>query len=494
MSIKQKHASMRTINFFGSLVLGGLGGLGAFFIATNYLQEAPKAYVVEKTPTTAVKSVNDFNQTSPVAAIDFTHAAESSVHSVVHISSIFKTEAAYTNDPIYNYFFRNVPKEQMATGSGVIISGDGYIVTNNHVIDNASKIEVTLNNKKSYTAKLVGTDPGTDIAVLKIEGENFPAMVLGNSDEVQVGQWVLAVGNPFNLTSTVTAGIVSAKSRSINILSGSGKKDAFPIESFIQTDAAVNPGNSGGALVNTEGNLIGINTAIASNTGSYSGYSFAVPVNLVKKVTADIMQYGTVQRAFLGVNIREMDQQLANELETEQTNGVYVAGVVDGGAADQADIKTGDIIIGVDGNEINTSPELLENIGQFRPGEKVDLRIIRDGKDLIVPVTLKNYEGTTEAVKKETVEVKAALGASFREATAEECKALKISKGVKVVGMTYGKLSGTGIKKGFIITKVDNETVSSVSDLMDKLEKKDGGVLIEGIYPNGTKAYYGFGL
>lgn len=486
---------MKAINFFGSLVLGCLGGIGAFFIATTYFQEAPKAYVVEKMPTASIKSVSDFSNPSPSAAVDFTHAAESSINSVVHISSTFKTEAAnYSNDPIYQYFFRNVPKEQMATGSGVIISGDGYIVTNNHVIDNASKIEVTLNNKKSYKAKLVGTDPGTDIAVLKIEGDNFPAMILGNSDEVQVGEWVLAVGNPFNLTSTVTAGIVSAKSRSINILSGNGKKDAFPIESFIQTDAAVNPGNSGGALVDTEGNLIGINTAIASNTGSYSGYSFAVPVNLVKKVTADIMQYGTVQRAFLGVNIREMDQQMADELNIDQTNGVYVAGVVEGGAADKADIKTGDIIIGVDGNEVNTSPELLENIGQFRPGEKVDLRIIRDGKDMIVPVTLKNYEGTTEAVKKETIEVKAALGASFREATSEECKALKITNGVKITSIAPGKLSQTGIKKGFIITKVDNETVRSVSDLMDKLEKKEGGVLIEGVYPNGTKAYYGFGL
>lgn len=486
---------MKAINFFGSLVLGCLGGIGAFFIAANYFQEAPKAYVVEKMPTASVKSVSDFSNASPSAAVDFTHAAESSINSVVHISSTFKTEAAnYSNDPIYQYFFRNVPQEQMATGSGVIISGDGYIVTNNHVIENASKIEVTLNNKKSYKAKLVGTDPGTDIAVLKIEGDNFPAMILGNSDEVQVGEWVLAVGNPFNLTSTVTAGIVSAKSRSINILSGNGKKDAFPIESFIQTDAAVNPGNSGGALVDTEGNLIGINTAIASNTGSYSGYSFAVPVNLVKKVTADIMQYGTVQRAFLGVNIREMDQQMADELNIDQTNGVYVAGVVEGGAADKANIQTGDIIIGVDGNEVNTSPELLENIGQYRPGEKVDLRIIRDGKDLIVPVTLKNYEGTNEAVKKETVEVKAALGASFREATSEECKALKITNGVKITSIAPGKLSQTGIKKGFIITKVDNETVRSVSDLMDKLEKKEGGVLIEGVYPNGTKAYYGFGL
>lgn len=486
---------MKAINFFGSLVLGCLGGIGAFFIATNYFQEAPKAYVVEKSPTASMRSVSDISNVSPAGAVDFTHAAGSSINSVVHISSTFKTEAAnYSNDPIYQYFFRNAPQEQMATGSGVIISGDGYIVTNNHVIDKASKIEVTLNNKKSYKAKLVGTDPGTDIAVLKIEGENFPAMVLGNSDEVQVGEWVLAVGNPFNLTSTVTAGIVSAKSRSINILSGNGKKDAFPIESFIQTDAAVNPGNSGGALVDTDGNLIGINTAIASNTGSYSGYSFAVPVNLVKKVTADIMQYGTVQRAFLGVNIREMDQQMADELNIDQTNGVYVAGVVEGGAADKANIKTGDIIIGVDGNEVNTSPELLENIGQFRPGEKVDLRIIRDGKDLIVPVTLKNYEGTNEAVKKETIEVKAALGASFREATSEECKALKITNGVKITAMAPGKLSQTGIKKGFIITKVDNETVRSVDDLMDKLEKKEGGVLIEGVYPNGTKAYYGFGL
>jgi len=277
-------------------------------------------------------------------------------------------------------------------------------------------------------------------------------------------------------------------------LQGNAASDVFPIESFIQTDAAVNPGNSGGALVNTEGKLIGINTAIASNTGSYSGYSFAVPVNLVKKVTADIIQYGTVQRAFLGVNIREMDQTLADELQIDLTNGVYVAGVIEGGAADEAEIKTGDIIVGIEGNDIKTSPELLEYIGQFHPGEKVNVRILRDDEELLIPVTLKNAEGTTAAVKKEAVELKTALGATFREATAEECAKLKIKSGVKIISLAPGKLVQSGIKKGLIITKVDNEPVTSVDDLMEKLENKSEGVLIEGIYPNGTKAYFGFGL
>lgn len=486
---------MKATNMIGTVALGCLGGFGAFFMAQQFLNEPPKAYIVEKENGSKLnsRSVN-FEGTNLTAPADFTMAAESSIHSVVHIGSTYKAQAPLTNDPIYNYFFRGAPQEQKATGSGVIISEDGYIVTNNHVIADASKIEVTMNNKKTYTAKLVGTDPGTDIAVLKIEETGLPAIVLGNSEEVMIGEWVLAVGNPFNLTSTVTAGIVSAKSRNINILSGNANENVFPIESFIQTDAAVNPGNSGGALVNTKGELIGINTAIASNTGSYSGYSFAVPVNLVKKVTADIMQYGTVQRAFLGVNIREMDQALADELNVDQTNGVYVAGVVDGGAADEAEIKTGDIIVGIEGSDINTSPELLEQIGQYRPGEKVNVRLIRDGEEILIPVTLKNSEGTTASIKKETVELKSALGATFREATAEECAKLKIKSGVKVTSITIGKLYQSGIKKGLIITKIDNEKVTSVEQLMELLEEKDGGVLIEGIYPNGTKAYYGFGL
>lgn len=486
---------MNTTNLIGTLALGCLGGFGGFFIANHYLTEPPKAFIVEKEngSKSNVRSVN-LDGTIPMVPADFTVAAESSIHSVVHIGSTFKSQQPLTNDPIYNYFFRGAPQEQKATGSGVIISEDGYIVTNNHVIADASKIEVTLNNKKTYSAKLVGTDPATDIAVLKIEETDLPAIILGNSEEVKIGEWVLAVGNPFNLTSTVTAGIVSAKSRNINILQGNATDKVFPIESFIQTDAAVNPGNSGGALVNTQGELIGINTAIASNTGSYSGYSFAVPVNLVKKVTVDLMQYGTVQRAFLGVNIREMDQALANELNIDQTNGVYVAGVVEGGAADEADIKTGDIIVGIEGIDINTSPELLENIGQYRPGEKVNIRLIREGSEILIPVELKNSEGTTASVKKTTVELKSALGATFREATAEECSKLKIKSGVKVTSITIGKLYQSGIKKGFIITKIDNESISSVDKMIELLEEKEGGVLIEGINPNGTKAYFGFGL
>jgi len=486
---------MKASHILATVALGSLGGFGAFVLAQQFFTEPPKAFLVERENSSNSKSRTvNFDGTTPMVPADFTIAAESSIHSVVHIGSTFKSAAPMTNDPIYNYFFRGAPQEQVATGSGVIISEDGFIVTNNHVIADASKIEVTLNNKKTYSAKLVGSDPATDIAVLKIEETNLPAIILGNSEDVKIGEWVLAVGNPFNLTSTVTAGIVSAKSRNINILSGNANEKVFPIESFIQTDAAVNPGNSGGALVNTNGELIGINTAIASNTGSYSGYSFAVPVNLVKKVTADLMQYGTVQRAFLGINIREMDQNLANELDIDQTNGVYVAGVVEGGAADDAEIKTGDIIVGIEGNDINTSPELLENIGQYRPGEKVNIRLIREGSEILIPVTLKNSEGTTASVKKETVELKSALGASFREATSEECAKLKIKSGVKVTGISPGKLYQSGIKKGLIITKIDNESVTSVDKLMKLLEEKDGGVLIEGIYPNGTKAYFGFGL
>jgi S1-C subfamily serine protease len=310
---------------------------------------------------------------------------------------------------------------------------------------------------------------------------------------VKVGQWALAVGNPFNLTSTVTAGIISAKGRSINALEANASRGSYPIESFIQTDAAVNPGNSGGALVNTAGELIGINSAIASNTGSYAGYSFAVPVNIVKKVMADLLEFGTVQRAFIGVSIREIDNKLAEEKNLNQYQGVYVAGLTEGGAADIAGVKEGDIITKIGDAKVNSSPELQEQVSNYRPGDKINVTVIREGKEKVLALMFKNKNNNTDLMKKEKLSVVKALGAVFEPVTQDEMRRLRIANGIKIKQLGEGKLANSGIKEGFIITSIDKKTVTDVDDL-NFLESKKGGVLIEGVYPNGFRAYYGFGL
>ncbi len=443
----------------------------------------------------------NYTSALPDAATNFEKAAELTVHAVVHIKTLSQEDSFNNNlynDPWHQFFFgdngfRRNPTPQMATGSGVIISNNGYIATNNHVIANATKVEVTLNNNKTYVAEVIGTDPTTDLALIKINEENLPYVTYGNSDQVRVGQWALAVGNPFNLTSTVTAGIISAKGRSINILEGNPSKGQYPIESFIQTDAAVNPGNSGGALVNTSGELIGINSAIASNTGSYAGYSFAVPVNIVKKVMGDLLEFGTVQRAFIGVSLREIDSKLADEKHIKQFKGVYVAGISEGGAADLAGIKEGDVITNVEGNDVNNSPELQEQISKYRPGDKVNITVSRNGEPKDLAIVLKNKFNNTDLMKTEKLSTVNTLGATFTPATAEEKRALGISNGLKITSLGNGKLSSSGIKEGFIITSIDKKPIGDLSDL-SFLENKKGGVLIEGVYPNGFRAYYGFGL
>jgi serine protease Do len=480
-----------SVKSFAIALLGGAIAVGAY----EYFKPAPKAYVIENATSKTPVQFTSYAGALPAGATDFTHAAEMSLNSVVHIKTQIQAQNALNRDPFFDYFFGPQGNGiQETSGSGVIIRNDGYIVTNNHVIDRASKISVTLNNKKTYEAKLVGTDPSTDIAVLKIEGSNLPFVEFGNSDDVKVGEWVLAVGNPMNLTSTVTAGIVSAKGRNINILKGNSDKNIFPIESFIQTDAAVNPGNSGGALVNTQGQLVGINTAIASTTGSYSGYSFAVPVNIVKKVSGDIIETGIVQRAFLGVNIRDIDQTLANELNLKENNGVYVAGMIEGGAAENSGLKKGDIILSVGNVDVNNAPELQEQVGKYRPGQTIDIRVKRGDEQLAIPVTLHNAKGNTAKVEKEKTDVRSSLGATFSGISKEEMNKLDISGGVKITSLTAGKLSQLGVKKGFIVTKIDDTEVSSPDELIQMLESKKGGVLMEGVYPNGTKAYYGFGM
>ena len=470
-----------------------------FFFNTEKYESIEKKQQVSFT-----NYATDTSTADPSQCFDFVHAAEIVRPAVVHIKTYYAAASneGYQRTPFDdmlreyfgdkmspNEYHQQAPQE--ASGSGVILSPDGYIATNNHVVENADRVEVVLNDKRSYIAKLIGTDPTTDLALLKIEEKELPFVPYGDSDKMKVGEWVLAVGNPFNLTSTVTAGIVSAKARNINILR---EKDNFAIESFIQTDAVVNPGNSGGALVDTKGRLIGINTAIATPTGSYAGYAFAVPVTLVKKVMDDILKYGQTQRALLGVTILDINAPLAKEKGITEYSGVYVAGVNPGSAAEAAGLKEGDIITKINGIVVNSSAELQEIIARNRPGDKVKVDYIRKGKEHNVAAVLKNKEGDTKLVKREENETGTLLGAQFEAATTEELKKLNLENGVKVTKLNSGKLKEAGVKEGFIITSVDKNPVTKPSDIESILNRnKDTGILVEGIYPNGQKAYYAFG-
>jgi len=432
---------------------------------------------------------------------DLTAASESSVNSVVHVTTKV-VSTTFQRDLFQEFFYgpgaggREFKQYGSGAGSGVIISSEGYIVTNNHVIENAAEIHVILNDNSEYTAKVVGADPSTDIAVLKIEGTGtFVPVKFGNSDALKIGEWVLAVGNPFNLTSTVTAGIVSAKARNINLLSDRTDKDVVPIESFIQTDAAVNPGNSGGALVNTKGELVGINTAIASQTGAYSGYSFAIPVNLMEKVVKDLIDYGLVQRAYLGVQISSINQELKEKEKLPNLKGVYINSVVDGGSADKGGLKTGDVILKIGVKEVNSPAQLQEEIGKRRPGDKVVVTVRKkNGDEEVLDLVLRNKDGETELLSKEEITKNFALGATFVELTDKEKKDLNISYGVKVKSITTGKLKSIGITEGTIITKVNNDSVENIDELTNKLNGVNRGILLEIVTPSGARDYKGFGL
>ena len=368
-----------------SAVVGAGAGYWASREAANQ-SSVPGANAPGAKAPVSLASYSGQTSSQGIAPVDFTQAAERSVEAVVHVKTKYYRQQQYV-DPFYQFFFGRPQQSQqpsaMASGSGVILSNDGYIVTNNHVIEDANEIEVVLNDKRTFAAQLIGTDPNTDLALLKIEATNLPTIEIGNSDDLRVGEWVLAVGNPFNLTSTVTAGIVSAKARSINILNSDMK-----IESFIQTDAAVNPGNSGGALVNTRGQLVGINTAIASQTGSYAGYALAIPTAIMQNVVADLRQYGTVQRALLGIRMLDITQQVKDQLSLESMEGVYVGEVISGSAADKAGMKAGDVIVQVDGRPINASSQLQEQIGRKNPGDQITILVRRGHRSVSLQVTL----------------------------------------------------------------------------------------------------------
>ena len=450
--------------------------------------------------------------------VDLTQAAENSVHAVVHIKSTqeSKTQTVTVRDPFSEFFgdiFGNGrgggqqrqvhTPERVGFGSGVIISRDGYIVTNNHVIDNADVISVKLNDGREFKGRVIGADPSTDLALVKIEADDLPTVPVGDSDALKVGEWVLAVGNPFNLNSTVTAGIVSAKARSLGVYNGG-------IESFIQTDAAINQGNSGGALVNAKGELVGINSVLSSPTGAYAGYGFAIPTSIMTKVIADLKQYGTVQRALLGIRggsigsslmddrqpIDKSGKTLADKAkELGVVEGVWVSEIVENGSAAGADIKVDDVIIGVDNKKVSNMADLQEALAKHRPGDKVKVKLMRDKKEKTVEVTLKNEQGTTKIVKDAGMEI---LGAAFKELPDDLKKQLNLGYGLQVTGVSSGKMSDAGVRKGFIILKANDQPMRKVSDLEEVMKaavKSPNQVLfLTGVFPSGKRGYFAVDL
>lgn len=445
----------------------------------------------------------------PAQPVDLTYAAEKSLPSVVHILSTKNSKVQTVeveSDPFSDFFgdpfgfFGNpqgnggkqkrsvrTPKQQ-GSGSGVIISADGYIVTNNHVVADADELTVTLNDNKEYSARIIGTDKTTDLALIKIDGKNLPAITIANSEDIKVGEWVLAVGNPFNLTNTVTAGIVSAKGRSLY-------KNG--VESFIQTDAAINPGNSGGALVNTRGELIGINAMLYSQTGSFSGYGFAIPTSIMNKVVDDLKTYGTVQRAVVGIqgsdvkNYVDGQKEQGKDIDLGTMEGIYVAKVTEESAAEEAGLKEGDVIIAIDGKEMTKMADMQEYLAKKRPGDKVTVTYLRDKKKATKSLTLKNEQGNTQVVKKADLDV---LGGNFRSITDAQKQQLNIGYGLEVLKVNSGKLKNAGITKGFIIQRVNDNAVKTIEDLQnivkDASTSKDPVLYIQGVYPTGKKAYF----
>lgn len=422
---------------------------------------------------------------------DLTYAAENAVKAVVNIRATVAVESrAYPRDPFFEFFGYpqgGMQREAEAGGSGVIISEDGYIVTNNHVVNNATKLRVTLHDGRAYEAKVIGTDPATDVALIKIDADNLPTLPFGSSDDLRLGEWVLAIGYPMNLQSTITAGIVSAKARQLGAIEGNAG-----IESFIQTDAAVNPGNSGGALVNTRGELVGINTIIKTSTGSYVGYSFAVPETIVRKVVVDLKESGVVQRAVLGISYRPIDQEFVDEAGEHtgisEIGGIYVASVVEDGAASKAGIRKGDVITKVDNVETNDSAIFLEQIGKRRPGDNIAIELRRGDKVINTTATLQNRAGETSLLAKDSVDVAKALGAKLKNAPQELCERLDIKGGVQVTSViSGGVLERCRVREGYIITHINDRPITNIDDL-DRLTSKITS--IDGIYPNGRASSY----
>lgn len=480
-------------------VSAGVAGVTAYAVMqNNQKDDATSFYDTFKAAPLTRTAAFDAAAMQPV---DLTQAAESSLNSVVHIMAVqrSKTQVVQGQPDIFDFFFgdgrgrqRQIETpEQRGFGSGVIISKDGYIVTNNHVIDGADEISVKLHDSREMKGRVVGTDPTSDLALVKIEGDDFPAIPIGSSDALKVGEWVLAVGNPFTLGSTVTAGVVSAKARGLG---------ANQVESFIQTDAAINQGNSGGALVNARGELVGINAMLYSPTGAYSGYGFAIPTSIMTKVVTDLKQYGTVQRALLGIAGRDMGNEVyPEEIRKEQkelgTNtGVQIVSVEEDGSVSGV-LEKNDVIIALDGKKIKTMSELQGLLAQHRPGDKIKLTVWRDKKEKEFTVTLKNAQGNTKVVKKADMEI---LGAAFRVVPDEVKRQLNLGYGVQVTGLTSGRMADSGIRKGFIILKANNKQLRTVEDLETVMkaasQSPDQVLFMTGVYPSGKRANYAVDL
>jgi len=477
---------MKARRFLGLFVVAVLGAFVAIIAYARIFNS--DATVVEVPAESSVQYVNLPGVISG-SALDFTGAVEQSIDAVVHVKT--KEFREYSGNSVYEFFFGDQPDGEARPipgfGSGVIISPKGYIVTNNHVIDNVDEVVVVLNDKREFMASVIGTDPTTDLALLKVEADDLSSLKFGDSNALLLGEWVLAIGNPYNLTSTVTAGIVSAKARN-NIM----PSREYSIESFIQTDAAVNPGNSGGALINTKGELVGVNAIIATRTGAFVGYSFAIPASIVEPVVRDLIEFGEVQRAILGVNITDVTAELAQKMDIDDIEGVYVLGVRPEGAAREVGIKDGDVIISIDETRVNSSAELQETVSKYRPGQDVNVVVKRDGKLKQFDVVLRNLEGSTEIVKK--TDIIDVLGASFEPLSERDRKSLEIENGVRVKSVTEGKFKKVGIQEGFILTMVNKKPVSSVKDIRSILKESEGGVIIEGVDRKGSRAYYAFGM
>lgn len=476
---------------YSQYLIGGLCLLSVAFSASSFM----KVNAASASPA------------MPAQPVDLTFAAEKALPAVVHIRYVqnSKVETVEVESDPFSDFFGDffgspgrgnggkqkrqvqTPKRE-ATGSGVIISADGYIVTNNHVVEGADQLTVTLNDNREFSARIIGTDKSTDLALIKIDGKNLPTLPIGDSDKLKVGEWVLAVGNPFNLNSTVTAGIVSAKARSLG---------GNPIESFIQTDAAINQGNSGGALVNTQGELVGINAMLYSQTGSYSGYGFAIPTTIMNKVVADIKQYGSVQRAVMGIkgsDVRiylDIEKEKGKEHDLGTNDGIYVDSVEDGGAGSAVGLKSGDVIVAADGRKLTKMAELQELLSGKKPGDKITITYLRNKKKTTATATLKNAQGNTKVMKSADLDI---LGGNFKEITDDQKRQLNISSGLEVIRVNNGALKDAGVAKGFIIQKVNEQIIKSTEDLQKAVKEastsKDPVLYIQGIYPTGKKAYF----
>jgi serine protease Do len=482
---------MKVKYLLGGFFMALLGASVALFAYTR-IAGKPATVITKDSSGVEVENARAFLTSMQMqeGQIDFTYAAEQTVHAVVHVHT--KTMmGSQADNPIMEWFYgdrySSKPREVSGYGSGVIISADGYIITNNHVIENAESVEVTLNDKRTFTAQIIGRDPGSDIALLKVKGDNLPFIKYGDSDKLRLGEWVLAVGNPFNLTSSVTAGIVSAKGRSLGLNEGD-----YRIESFIQTDAALNMGNSGGALVDTKGLLVGITSAIMSPSGAYAGNSFAIPVTIVKKVVDDLKEYGQVQRALIGVNIKDVESEDAEKQNLSEVKGILVTRVIEDGSASDAGLKENDVIIKLDGQQVNTVAELQEQVGKHRPGDKVNVTYLRNGKETTVPLVLKNASGNTSVVTA-SMNQSEVFGAKLESLNSSDKRSFRVDYGVKVIDIDDGKFRDLGIKRGYIILSVNGKKVKNPDEVRQYTNNESTLKSIGGIQSDGTIFNYTFG-